>query len=145
MELEEGIFYQMSYDGTYVPIIANYPGLLPASYVSNPKTPYPEETSSSFLPTALFCAQKGKRSACRTALVLSPKRVYPTPGEPSKRKTNEDTAGPSSRGMDLPICTGAVTSNRDLPIFHVPGRRCAGLYPEVRAAVVPAARTQTLP
>jgi hypothetical protein len=35
VELEEGVFYQASYDGTKVAIIADYPGLLPASHVSN--------------------------------------------------------------------------------------------------------------
>lgn len=58
MELEEGTFYQMSYDGTYVPIIADYPGLLPASHVSDPKTPYSKEISPSFLPTALSYAKR---------------------------------------------------------------------------------------
>ena len=37
MELEDGIFYQTSYDATKVPIIADYPGLLLASHVSNLK------------------------------------------------------------------------------------------------------------
>ena len=33
--LAEGVFYQMIYDGIEVAIIADYPGLLPASQVSN--------------------------------------------------------------------------------------------------------------
>ena len=37
MELEDELFYQMSYDGTKVPIIADYHGLLPTSHVSNLK------------------------------------------------------------------------------------------------------------
>ena len=37
VELEDGIFYQRSYNGTEVPIIADYPDLLPASHVSNLK------------------------------------------------------------------------------------------------------------
>ena len=32
--LAEGVFYQASYDGTEVAIIADYPGLLPASHLS---------------------------------------------------------------------------------------------------------------
>ena len=32
--LAEGVFYQASYDGTEVAVIADYPGLLPASHVS---------------------------------------------------------------------------------------------------------------
>ena len=101
MELEEGTFYQMSYDGTYVPIIVDYPGLLLASHVSNPKTPYPKEISPSFSPTALSCAQKGKGSARRTAPGVSLKRASPTPGEPSKRKANEDMTGPSSKRYEF--------------------------------------------
>ena len=34
VELKEGIFYQVSYDGTEVAIVADYPGLLPSSHVS---------------------------------------------------------------------------------------------------------------
>ena len=34
MELVDGTFYQASSDGTLVAIIADYPGLLPASNVS---------------------------------------------------------------------------------------------------------------
>ena len=64
--LAEGVFYQMSYDGTEVAIIADYPGLLPASHVSDPNTPYSKEISPSSLPTTLSCAQKGKGSARRT-------------------------------------------------------------------------------
>lgn len=35
MVLAEGVFYQASYDGTEVAIIADYPGLLPASHISH--------------------------------------------------------------------------------------------------------------
>ena len=34
VELVEGMFYQASCDGTEVAIIADYPGLLPVSHVS---------------------------------------------------------------------------------------------------------------
>ena len=34
VELVEGVFYQASCDGTEVAIIADYPGLLPVSHVS---------------------------------------------------------------------------------------------------------------
>ena len=95
--LAEGVFYETSYDGTEVAIIADYPGLLPASHISDPNTPYSKEISPSFLPTALSCAQKGKGSARRTTPRVPSKRASPTPGEPSKRKANEDTAVPSSK------------------------------------------------
>ena len=51
VELVDRMFYQASCDGTLVAIIADYPGLLPASYVSKTRvltskkdpffTPYP--------------------------------------------------------------------------------------------------------
>ena len=59
MVLEDGVFYQASYDGTEVAIIADYPGLLPASHVSNQETAHPKEFSHSASPTAPSCAQKG--------------------------------------------------------------------------------------
>ena len=39
VELEEGVFYQASYDGTEVAIMADYPGLLPASKVTEIEVP----------------------------------------------------------------------------------------------------------
>ena len=60
MVLEDGMFYQASYDGTEVAIIADYPGLLPASHVSNQETSHPKEFSHSASPTAPSCAQKGE-------------------------------------------------------------------------------------
>ena len=42
MVLENGVFYQASYDGTEVPIIADYLGLLPASHVSNQEIFHPK-------------------------------------------------------------------------------------------------------
>ena len=101
MVLAERVFYQTSYDGTEVAIIADYPGLLPASHVSDPNTPYSKEISPSFLSTALSCAQKGKGSVRRTTPRVPPKRASPTPGEPSKRKANEDTAVPSSKRYEF--------------------------------------------
>ena len=41
VELVNGTFYQASCDGASVDIIADYPGLLPASRVSQAKKPYP--------------------------------------------------------------------------------------------------------
>ena len=41
VELVDGTFYQASCDGSSVAIIADYPGLLPASHVSRAKKPYP--------------------------------------------------------------------------------------------------------
>ena len=86
----EGVFYQMSYDGTVVAITADYPGLLPASHVNNQETSSLKECSYSASPTALYRASQGRRSAIS-------KRSTPAPGKPSKRKAGEDTARPSLR------------------------------------------------
>ena len=90
MVLVERVFYQRSYDGTEVAITADYPGLLPASQVSNQETLSLKECFYSASPTALYRASQGRRSA-----IL--KRSAPAPGKPSKRKAGEDTARPSSR------------------------------------------------
>ena len=97
MVLEDGVFYQASYDGTEVAIITDYPGLLPASHVSNPEIFHPKEFSHTASPTALSCAQKGRRSTRHAAPGVSPKGVAPTPGKPTKRKANKDTAQASSK------------------------------------------------
>ena len=46
MEPGEGVFYQASYDGTEVAIIADYPGLLPVSHVSKQETYIPKRIHS---------------------------------------------------------------------------------------------------
>ena len=97
MVLEDGVFYQASYNGTEVAIIADYPGLLPASHVSNQETSHPKEFSHSASPTAPSCAQKGRRTARHAAPGASPKRAAHTLGKHSKRKANKDTAEPSSK------------------------------------------------
>ena len=96
MELEDGVFYQASYDGTEVAITADYPGLLPASHVSNQETSLPKELPHSASPTALSRAPKGRRSARHAAPEATHKRVAPMSGRPS-RKANENTAEPLSK------------------------------------------------
>ena len=97
MVLEDGVFYQASYDGTEVAITADYPGLLPASHVSNQETSPPKELSHSSSPTALSRAPKGRRLERHATPEATPKRAAPTPGKPSKRKANEGPAEPSSK------------------------------------------------
>ena len=63
VELKEGVFYQASYDGTEVAIMADYPGLLPTSYVSSQETSPPKELPRYASSTALSRAPKGRRSA----------------------------------------------------------------------------------
>ena len=67
VELKEGVFYQASYDGTEVAIMADYPGLLPASHVSNQEISPPKELPRYASPTALSRAPKGRCSALHAA------------------------------------------------------------------------------
>ena len=73
--------------------------------------------SHSSLPTALSCAQKGRRSARHAAPGASPKRA--SPHQASLRRGRQANIRPSlhQRGMNLQICTLAVTSNYDLSIL----------------------------
>ena len=98
--LEDGVFYQASYDDTEVGITADYPGLPPASHVSNQETSLPKELPHSTSPTALSRAPKGRR-ACHPAPEGTPKRAAPAPGKLSKRKAGEDTFEPSSKRYDF--------------------------------------------
>ena len=95
--LAEEVFYQTSYDGTEVAITADYPRLLPASYVSNQETFPPKELSHYASPAALSCAPKGRRSTHHIAPEASQKRAAPAPGGSSKRKANDNTTEPSSK------------------------------------------------
>ena len=97
VELEDGVFYQASYGSTEVAITTDYPGLLPASHVSNQETSPPKELPHSASPTALPRAPKGRRSARYTTPGAAHKRATLAKGKPSKRKANENTADPSSK------------------------------------------------
>ena len=97
VELIDMPFYQLRCDGALVAITADYPGLLPASHVSNQETSHLKEFSHSASPTALSCAPKGRRSTRRSTPEATPKRAVPTPGRSSKRKANEDTTESSSK------------------------------------------------
>ena len=88
MVLEDWVFYQASYDGTEVAIIADYPCLLPASHVSNWETSPPKELPHSASPIALSRALKGRHLARHAAPEATHKRAAPASGRPSKRKAN---------------------------------------------------------
>ena len=79
VELEEGVFYQESYDGTAVPIMADYPGLLPASDVSNQETSPQKELPHCTSPAVLSCDPKGRRSAHHATPEASRKSAAPVP------------------------------------------------------------------
>ena len=103
VELEDGVFYQMSYDGTEMAIIADYPGLLPASHVSDQETPSLKELPHYTSPAALFCAAKGRRPTPQRSPEASPRRAAPAPSKSSKRKANDNTAEHSSKRYGLSL------------------------------------------
>ena len=89
MELGEGGFYQASSDDTEVAIIADYPGLLPVTHVSNQETCPLIEFPLSSLPTAPYYALQGRKSVR--------KKVAPTTGRLLKRKANRNMAEPLAK------------------------------------------------
>ena len=96
MVLENGVFYQASYDGTEVAITAYYPGLLPASHVSNQETSPPKGFPRYASPTALSRASKGRHSARHATPEALRKNATPAPNKSSKRKADDNTAETSS-------------------------------------------------
>ena len=53
IEFNDGVFYQVSLDGSEVAIIADYPGILPFSNVSTRKSSIKKEPSTCVSPIAL--------------------------------------------------------------------------------------------
>ena len=84
IELEDGFFYQACREGAVVAIVADYPGLIPSSHVSTQDISHQKEDSQCALPTALFYAQKGRRSSRRTMRRSSSQRATPASGEALK-------------------------------------------------------------
>ena len=94
MELEAGVFYQASCDGTEVAIIADYSSLLPTSHVSNQET-YPSKGfTPSTLPTTQFHALKGRQSARHAEPKATRQKAVPMPGRLSKINANGNMAKP---------------------------------------------------
>ena len=63
VELIDRTFYQLSCDGALVAIIADYPGLLPASHVSKTGVPTSEKDPFCALyPSHMYCVSQGTRS-----------------------------------------------------------------------------------
>ena len=142
MELEDGVFYQESYDGTEVAITAHYPGLFLASHITNQEIYLLKEPPHSVSPTALSCAPKGRRSARHATPEATPKRATPTPDKPSKRKANEDMTDPSSKRYGF-VCPLVVTSNCDIICRVLSGKAFAGLCPGILPVAPPPVRFPT--
>ena len=126
-------------------IIADYPGLLPASHVSNQETSPPKELPRSVSPTALSHAPKGRCSARHAAPGASSKRVAPTSGKPSNRKANKDMAEPSSKRYGFKNMRLGSHPTVAFMFILYSGKKCVGLYSGVRLVILPTARIQILP
>ena len=96
VELVDRMFYQASCDGALVAIIADYPGLLPASYVSKTRvltsekdpffTPYPPHT---------HCILQGRPSGRRAEPAATHQQGAPKPGRLKRETVRTET--PSQR------------------------------------------------
>ena len=86
VELVDRTFYQLSSDGALVAIIADYPGLLPASHVS--KTGVPTSKKGPFLalhPPHTYCVLQGRPSGRHAEPAVIHQQGVPKPGR-LKRK-----------------------------------------------------------
>ena len=89
VELVDRTFYQVSRDGALVAIIADYPGLLPASHVSKTGVPiYKKDTLFAPYPPHLYCISQGRPSEHRAEPAVTRQQGAPKPGR-LKRKAVE--------------------------------------------------------
>ena len=107
VELTDRTFYQLSCDGALVAIIADYPGLPPASHVSKTRVPTSEKdpllcTS----PTAHIWCLTGKALGmpCRTR--VTHQQGAPKPGRLKRKAVRTET--PSQRYEREPRCVVVV-------------------------------------
>ena len=92
VELVNRTFYQLSCDGALVAIVADSPGLLPASHVS--KTGIPISKKDPLFapyPPHLYCVLQGRPSGHRAEPAVARQQGAPKPGR-LKRKTIRNEA-----------------------------------------------------
>ena len=81
VELIDRTFYQLSCDGALVAIIADYPGLLPASHVSITGVPTSEKDPFFALhPPHTYCVLQGRPSGRRAKPVVTRQQGAPKSG-----------------------------------------------------------------
>ena len=96
VELVDRIFYQLNCDGAFVAIIADYPGLLPASHVSKTGVPiYKKDTLFAPYPPHMYCVLQGRPSKRRGELAATCQQGAPKPGRLKRKATRTET--PSQR------------------------------------------------
>ena len=89
-------FYQLSCDGALVAIIADYPGLLPASQVS--KTGVLTSKKDPFFalyPPPMYCVLQGRPSGRRAEPTVTRQQGAPKPGRLKRKAVRTET--PSQR------------------------------------------------
>ena len=96
MELIDRTFYQLSYDGALVAIIADYPGLLPASHVI--KTGVPTSEKGPFFalhPPHTYGVLQGRPSGRHAEPAVTHQQGAPKPGRLKRKAVRTET--PSQR------------------------------------------------
>ena len=78
IDFEEGVFYQESLDGSKVALLADHPGTLPSSAVSDQWTSSQKRRSAPVAPSTLTSTPKGRRTTRRISARAAP--VAPTVG-----------------------------------------------------------------
>ena len=92
VELVDRMFYQASCDGALMAIIADYPSLLPASYVSKTGVLTSEKDPSFTLyPPHTYCTLQGRPSGHSAEPAATHQQGAPKPGR-LKRKTKQGRA-----------------------------------------------------
>ena len=96
VELVDRMFYQASRDGTLVAIIADYPGLLPASHVSKTGVlTSKEDPFFALYPSHMYCVLQGRQSGRRTEPAVTCQQGAPKPGRLKRKAVRTET--PSQR------------------------------------------------
>ena len=96
VELVDRTFYQLSCDDAMVAIIADYPGLLPASHVS--KTGVPTSGKDPFFalyPPHMYCVLQGRPSRRHAEPAVTHQQGAPKPGRLKRKAARTET--PSQR------------------------------------------------
>ena len=92
VELVDRTFYQLSCDGALVAIIADYPGLLPASHVSKTGIPTSKKDPL-FAPYSshMYCALQGRPSGCRAESAVTHQQGALKPGRLKRKAVSNET------------------------------------------------------
>ena len=92
VELIDRTFYQLSWDGALVVIIADYPGLLPASHVSKTEVPTSEKDPFFALhPPHTYCVLQGRPSGRHAEPAVTHPQGVPKPGRLKRKAVGTET------------------------------------------------------